>query len=52
MDTIFRDYSNVSDAVKENYLLARTNQSFEFVDKMIQKYSIFDKKNKNMGYIR
>jgi inositol oxygenase len=46
MDTIFRDYSNVSDAVKENYLLARTNQTVEFVDKMVQKYSTFDKKIK------
>ncbi len=46
METIFRDYSNVSDAVKENYLLARTNQTVDFVDNMIEKYSTFDMKIK------
>ena len=38
METIFRDYSNVSNAVKENYLLARTNQTVDFVDNMIVKF--------------
>lgn len=41
--TTFRDYSNVDNAVRENYRLARQNQTVNFVNRMIEKYSQFDR---------
>ncbi len=40
--TTFRDYSNVDNAVRENYRLARQNQTVNFVNRMIEKYGQFD----------
>lgn len=41
--TNYRDYTNVSDKVVENYRLARQNQTVNFVDNMITKFSTFDR---------
>ncbi|VVU95581.1 Myo-inositol oxygenase [seawater metagenome] len=38
----FRDYSNVVEAIKNNYFLARKNQTLEFVKKMHKKYLNFN----------
>lgn len=42
-DNNYRDYSNVSDAVKNHYLKMRTNQTYDYVQKMKKKYLQFDK---------
>lgn len=39
----FRDYSNVNEAVRENYRLARQYQTVHFVNNMIHKYSQLDR---------
>ena len=39
-----RDYSNVQNAIKNNYLTARKNQTLDFVKNMHKKYLKFDKK--------
>ena len=41
--TTFRDYSNIDNAIRDNYLLARQNQTVSFVNKMIKKYSLFNR---------
>ena len=41
--TTFRNYSNVNNAVRENYRLARQNQTVNFVNRMIEKYGLFDR---------
>lgn len=40
----FRDYTNASDAVRENYKLARMNQTLSFVKDMHERFSTYDKK--------
>ena len=42
-DNNYRDYSNVSEAVKDHYLKMRTNQTYDYVRKMKDKYLGFDK---------
>lgn len=42
----FRNYNNVAYEIKENYRKARINQTVDFVDKMMLKYTKFDKKIK------
>ena len=39
----FRDYSNVVEAVKDNYYKARIHQTVEYVTRMRNKYLVFDK---------
>ena len=41
--TTFRNYSNVDNAVRENYRLARQNQTVYFVNRMIETYGQFDR---------
>jgi inositol oxygenase len=41
---MYRDYSNVNNAVKKNYKMARENQTVEYVKYMREKYGKFDKK--------
>ena len=40
----FRNYDNVAEAIKNNYYLARKNQTLDFVKYMKNKYLKFDKK--------
>ena len=42
-ENTYRDYDNVSDAVKGHYKKMRTNQTFDYVRKMKSKYLTFDK---------
>ena len=39
----FRNYNIVNNAVKDNYFLSRKNQTLEFVQKMSEKFAIFNK---------
>ena len=38
-----RDYDNVSQAIKDNYRLARINQTYSYVNKMCQRFSKIDR---------
>ena len=40
----FRNYNNVVDAVKNNYMMSRKNQTLEFVKNIRSKYLNFDVK--------
>lgn len=42
----FRNYDNVVEAIRENYLQSRKNQTYDFVKKMHQKYLKFNHKMK------
>jgi inositol oxygenase len=42
----FRNYNNVVEAIKENYFLARKNQTLDFVKKISKKFSKFNHKMK------
>ncbi len=42
--TGFRDYNNASESVSKNYLMARQNQTVDFVSNMITKFSTFETK--------
>lgn len=40
----YRNYQNVENDIKNNYLLSRKNQTVDYVEKMYLKYLTFDMK--------
>ena len=47
----YRNYDNVSKAVRENYTLARTHQTVEFVERMVKYFSSLDDKRDIWGML-